>query len=230
MGKNRNDVKAAIAMAIAQKVAAQQVGATPTEGETAKATESARKRKEDALLKQLEETALAEMTASFSTDVASELATDRDLVTRSRYAGTGVAIDGFWDKTPTERIDAIKAKAGEAPIPFTSDDSAAYHSLKHYVDIRSTEDSKIGDTPLASYLMSSRKTVQAPEETATDASQFSSRPSYYFYRTLPHKTDKSKSVRMRAILIVTDDGKPMIATYFRSDAPKDKGGEKDETS
>lgn len=232
---DRADIVKKIKEGIAAKVTTAQLTATPTEGEEEKAEASARKRMEAELLKDLTEQALLKLESSFATDVVNDLTAERKIARDAGYAGSGSgsAIAGFWEKDPTQQLEALKSKAAEGPIPFTSDDSAAYHSLKHYMDIRSTEDAKIGSGPLESYLMSSRKTVQSPEATDTQISQFSAHPAFFFFRTVPKKKstttddstggsteqapkDEGAGVTMRAIVIVTDDGKPMIATYFRA--------------
>ena len=227
--KTRTEIRELVKLKIAEKVTKEQLTATPSEGEEQAATESAQKRLEAELLKQLTEEARVELTSSFEKDVVKGLSDERKVVREAGYAPGGSGIAGFWEKEPGEQIKALQSKAKEGPIPFTSDDSGAYHSLKHYMDIRSTEDAKAGGSNLESYLISSRKTVDGPEQTDTQISQFSSHPAFFFFRTVPYKDKKdgkkdegevedkgAKGVKMRAIVIVTDDGKPMIATYFRA--------------
>ena len=230
--KTRGEIRELVKTKIAAKVATEQLTATPDESEETAATASAQKRMEAELLKQLTDEARVELTNSFEKDVVKGLADERKVVREAGYAPGGNGIAGFWEKDPGEQIKALQSRATEGPIPFTSDDSGAYHSLKHYMDIRSTEDAKAGGSNLESYLISSRKTVEGPESTDTQISQFSSHPAFFFFRTVPFKDKKDakakvegeveaedqgvKGVTMRAIVIVTDDGKPMIATYFRA--------------
>ena len=228
--KLRGEIRDKLKVKIAEKVTTEQLTATPTKTEEETASESAKKRMEAELLKQLTEEARVEITSTFEQDVVKGLADERKTVREKGYAPGGNGIAGFWDKEQGEQIKALQSRAAEGPIPFTSDDSGAYHSLKHYMDIRATEDGKAGGSNLESYLISSRKTVEGAESTDTQISQFSSHPSFFFFRTVPFKDKKDgkdegedkdkdkgvKGVKMRAIVIVTDDGKPMIATYFRA--------------
>jgi hypothetical protein len=193
------------------------VGA-PSEEAVAKGRDTVQKKKEDELRKQLAADVRKQMDASLDEDVADQFARDRAVVDTHGYAAGGTAVDGFWSKTRSDQIAAIQAAAGSGAVPFFSSDSAAYHSLKHYNDIRGTTDrAPKGGSELEAYLKSSTKTIANPDqEVTTQPSQFSANPAFMFFRTIPAAADGGKPSKMRAIVVVTDQGAPKVATYFQA--------------
>jgi hypothetical protein len=155
----------------------------------------------------------------FEQQLADKLTTERLAVTAAGFAGGAATIAGFWQKPDGEQEQAIKAEAGRVPIPFTSDESAAYHALKHYADIENTQDRAAqADGKLLAYLQSARETVRNPNRIERKPDQFQANPGFFFYRTIPAAQGivGGAPKDMRAIVIVTAGGVVMIATYFKA--------------
>jgi hypothetical protein len=152
------------------------------------------------------------------TELATKFKAERAEVSTAGYAGTGPQISG-WDTAPdSSRIDLIKKKAKEAKkIPFFSDDAAVYHGLKHYDDLKLTEDKAASDDKkIEAYLASATKTVAEPDSTTVSFGQTATGPSYFFFRTVPKSSEPTGEPKeMRAIVVVSADGKVNIATYFK---------------
>jgi hypothetical protein len=151
-------------------------------------------------------------------ELGTRFSQERGAVTTGGYAGTGPAIAG-WDAAPEgSKPDLIKAKAKETnKIPFFTNDAAVYHGLKHYDDIKFTEDkAPSADKKVEAYLASATKTVANPSKVETQFNQTGAGPSYFFFRDVPSDKPSGKPKKMRAIVVVGADGRVNIATYFAS--------------
>ena len=143
-------------------------------------------------------------------------------VATAGYSGAGPVIPDFLaHKADNAYLSAqIKVLAASNKIPFTSDDSAAYHGLKHYKEIAGTDDgidrgeSQINK--LTAYLNSCNKTIETGVATIGQPAQFGELPSFFFRREIKFKSDASKVLGMRAIVIVLGTGNVKVATYFNN--------------
>jgi hypothetical protein len=216
----KSPVKKALQQKLKDKVTEQALNAVgvPSDDAIARGHEAVQNKKQDELRKRLAADVRQQMDDSIGTDVADQFAADRAVVDTHGYAAGGTSVDGFWSKGRPEQIAAIQAAAGSGAVPFFSSDSAAYHSLKHYSDIRGTTDrAPQGGSELEAYLKSSTRTIANPDqEVTTQPSQFSANPAFMFFRTIPAAAEGGKPNKMRAIVVVTDQGAPKVATYFQA--------------
>jgi hypothetical protein len=164
------------------------------------------------------------LTAEAQTTVEAQLATqftqERGAADIAGFVGAGPVIADFWTKRPAEQLDAIVTKANQTKIPFGSSDTAAYHALKHYPEIKDTADAATGGTSnhqLNAYLTSAWETVKTPSRKRSEQQQLYHHPSFFFYRTVAKAaTAEGKDQTMRAIVAVADNGAVNLITYFQA--------------
>lgn len=216
----KNAKRAEVLAAISAKVKEASLQPTPSEEHLAKAEELLRDEKEQDSLKTIRQKVRASMENWMQQNLASQFAAQRQEANLAGFAGLGPQIERFWDKEDEEKIDSIKG-AASMRIPFMSDHAAAYHALKHYHEIKYTEDraQESGKSELESYLDSATKTIAAPTEPVTqELSQFNSNPIFFFIRTVKHASslENASDSAMRAIVVVGDVGEVHTVTYFRA--------------
>jgi hypothetical protein len=143
---------------------------------------------------------------------------ERGEVAMNRYSGAEVTIPGFWALPSDQaRVDALKLAATGSPIPFTSSDSAVYHEKKHIEDLIGTAEQPPSRAhALGAYLTSARETVRNPARWELSHAQLTPKPGFFLFRTIPKREPDGHTQLMRAIVIVSPDGKVNIATYFNA--------------
>ena len=105
--------------------------------------------------------------------------------------------------------DAAKKVQGLGEVRFGSESAAAYHTKKHLGELPPSE---LGGKPFDAYLGSANKTIKSPTEPVVGKmTQDGSARSFVFTRTV---TEGGKTYTLRAIVIVTSDGRVILATYM----------------
>jgi len=219
----KNAKRAEVLAAISAKIdapAASSLQSTLSDEHLTKAEERVRDEKEQELLKTIRQNVRSSMENWMQENLANLFTAQRQEANSVGFAGLGPQIENFWEKEDEEKIDSIKG-AASMRIPFMSDHAAAYHALKHYHELKYTQDraEESGKSELESYLDSATKTIAAPTEPVTpQLSQFDDHPLFFFIRMVNHATllENARDVRMRAIVVVSDKGEVRARTYFRA--------------
>jgi hypothetical protein len=107
--------------------------------------------------------------------------------------------------------DQVVAKIKGLPeVTLGSESAAAYHTAKHYPDLPPSEQK---GKPFADYMASAQATIQNPTKPVAPpvSTQEGAARSFVFIREL---TEGGKTYKMMAIVVVTNDGKVVLATYM----------------
>jgi hypothetical protein len=109
--------------------------------------------------------------------------------------------------SPDQTVDRIKALH---EVTFASESAAAYHGEKHFGELVDVERNK-SRSHYDAYMASAQETIKNPTNISSSTTQEGSARSYVFKR---NASASDGTVReMTAIVIVTSDGRVILATY-----------------